>query len=133
MAGLKPAARALSTRRVTNWATMASQYLVVVLPLLAQYQLAAAEPLVVSVVSLEILNSVLHYFTMREMFGGGPASSALSGSAAPRPGLLSELEARLPRANSFPETKVKGFFGHFNICHLIISSSGHIAIGSGSW
>ena len=46
---------------------------------------------------------------------------------------LSELEARLPRANSFPETKVKGFFGHTNICHLIISSSGHIAIGSGSW
>ena len=46
---------------------------------------------------------------------------------------LSELEARLPRANSFPETKVKGFLGHINICHLIISSSGHIAIGSGSW
>ena len=37
---------------------VASQiYLVVVLPLLAQYQLAAAEPHVVSVVALEILNS----------------------------------------------------------------------------
>ena len=46
---------------------------------------------------------------------------------------LSELEVRLPRANSFPETKVKGFFGYINICHVIISSSGHIATGSGSW